>query len=69
MERAIGLLGIGVLLLLAWLASTNRRVIRWIPILIALASSLFPIRGMDWSSPCISCWARWTTRAERIRVR
>ena len=40
MERAIGLLGIGVLLLLAWLASTNRRVIRWIPILIALGLQL-----------------------------
>ena len=37
MERAIGILGIAVLLLLAWLASTNRRAIAWGPIGIALA--------------------------------
>ena len=37
MERAIGVLGIGVLLLLAWLASTQRRAIAWGPIGIALA--------------------------------
>jgi CNT family concentrative nucleoside transporter len=37
MEHAIGVLGIGVLLLLAWLASTNRRIIGWGPILVALA--------------------------------
>jgi len=36
MERAVGLLGIGVLLLLAWLVSTNRRGVSWGPILSAL---------------------------------
>ena len=37
MERAIGVLGIVVLLLLAWLASTNRRAIAWGTVSIALA--------------------------------
>ncbi len=36
MERLVGILGIGTLLLLAWLASTNRRAIAWGPIVVAL---------------------------------
>ncbi len=40
MERAIGVLGIGVLVLLAWLASTNRRGVRWAPIFTALGLQL-----------------------------
>ncbi len=36
MERLVGILGIGTLLLLAWLASTNRRAIAWAPIVVAL---------------------------------
>ncbi len=40
MERAIGVLGVGVLVLLAWLASTNRRGVRWAPIFTALGLQL-----------------------------
>jgi CNT family concentrative nucleoside transporter len=40
MERAIGVLGIGVLVLLAWVASTNRRAIGWGPIVMALGLQL-----------------------------
>ncbi len=40
MERAIGVLGIGVLGLLAWLASTNRRGVRWLPVFTALGLQL-----------------------------
>ncbi len=40
MERAIGVLGIGVLVLLAWLASTNRRGVRWAPVFTALGLQL-----------------------------
>ena len=40
MERAIGVLGIGVLIFLAWVTSTNRRAIRWVPILFALSLQL-----------------------------
>ena len=40
MERAIAVLGLGVLLLLAWLLSTNRRVIAWGPVITALALQL-----------------------------
>jgi len=37
MERAIGVVGIAVLLALAWLASTQRRAIHWGPISLAMA--------------------------------
>ena len=40
MERAIGVLGIGVLVLLAWLAATNRRGVRWAPVFTALGLQL-----------------------------
>ncbi len=37
MERAIGLLGLALLFGVAWLASTNRRAVRWRPVAVAFA--------------------------------
>ncbi len=37
MERAIGLLGLALLLGVAWLASTDRRAVRWRPVAVAFA--------------------------------
>ena len=40
MERGMGVIGIAVLIAIAWLASTKRRAIRWRPVCVALALQL-----------------------------